>query len=209
AARAAPPREGRGGAAAQPSAAGGVTASAARELPLPDPRSLPFVEALYETFRRDPSAVAPSWRAYFERLRPDGADRAATPAGTERLALPDAAAFQARVDALVQAYRDRGHLAAAIDPLGGPAPGHPALALAYHGLTAADLERPCISPWDGTGPPVRLREVVDRLTAAYCGTLGVESAHIDDEARRRWIREAVEGAGAAPPLDPAARARAL
>jgi len=186
-----------------------VTPSAPRELPLPDPGSLPFVEALWETFRRDPSAVAPSWRAYFERLRPDGADRAATGDGAELAALPDAAAFQARVDALVQAYRDRGHLAARIDPLGGAAPGHPALALEHHGLAPADLERPCVSPWDGTGRTLRLREVVDRLTAAYCGTLGVESAHIDDEARRRWIREAVEGGGGRAPLDAAARARAL
>jgi 2-oxoglutarate dehydrogenase E1 component len=45
----------------------------------------------------------------------------------------------------------------------------------------------------------------DPLQALYAGTLAVECAHIDDAARRAWLRAAVEeGAGLPSPADPRA-----
>ena len=55
-----------------------------------------------------------------------------------------------------------------------------------------------IATLDPLGPqPARSS---DLLEAAYAGTLAVESAHIDDDARRAWLRSAVElGAGLPEP----------
>src|SRR5512134_521827 len=97
----------------------------------PDAPSVPnlaFVEDLYHAWVKDPSAVPDEWRRYFERLpeaegtapapesfpprRLDGA-RAAGPGGTVQAD----AAFQQKVDRLVAAYRDYGHLRADLDPL--------------------------------------------------------------------------------------------
>ena len=43
---------------------------------LPNSLNLPFVEALYADFLKDPSSVDPQWRRYFEALR--NGDRALT-----------------------------------------------------------------------------------------------------------------------------------
>ena len=44
-----------------------------------------------------------------------------------------------RATALVQAFRDHGHLLASIDPLGSEPPGHPQLSPAFHGTSADEL----------------------------------------------------------------------
>ena len=46
-----------------------------------------------------------------------------------------------RVARLIQAWRERGHLVADIDPLGVPRPPHPDLEPSAHGLTIWDLDR--------------------------------------------------------------------
>jgi len=94
------------------------------ELPAPSVPNLSFVEDLYYAWLADPTSVPEAWRGYFAglppapgaapapasfpRRRPDG--RAAAPAEGD-------AAFQAKVDRLVQAYREYGHLRADLDPL--------------------------------------------------------------------------------------------
>jgi 2-oxoglutarate dehydrogenase E1 component len=172
--------------------------------PLPDPGSVAFLETLYEAFRRDPSRVQEGWRAYFERLRLEDADgRRPGPApGGEGPAAPDDARVQAGVARLVQAYRDRGHLAARLDPLGAEPPGHPELDPAAHGLAPSDLDRACPSPWSATAT-LTVREILDRLARAYCGPIGIETAHVDDAGRRAWLHDAVEH-GSDPGRAPAA-----
>jgi 2-oxoglutarate dehydrogenase E1 component len=151
-----------------------------------------FLETLYEAFRRDPTGVPEGWRTYFERLSLDADGQRARAATPGEGALPlEAARFQSGVARLVQAYRDRGHLAARVDPLGSEPPGHPELDLAAHGLTPSDLDHACPSPWAGPAT-LTLREIRDRLAQAYCGAIGVESAHIDDPARRAWLQETLE-----------------
>jgi 2-oxoglutarate dehydrogenase E1 component len=164
------------------------------ELPSPD---LAFVENLYYAWLRDPSAVDAPWRTYFERLpiapgaapppegfaprRPDGRPRAAA-AGAD-------AAFQAKVDRLVQAYREFGHLRAKLDPLGLVRPAE-SFTLAQFGLSGADLDRPT---WDPEGRGDRtLRDLVARLEETYCRSLGVELAHLHDEDLRGWLEQRME-----------------
>ena len=48
---------------------------------------------------------------------------------------------QSGIASLIQAWRERGHLAADIDPLGIPRPAHPDLDPSAHGLTIWDLDR--------------------------------------------------------------------
>ncbi|MGH7337410.1 MAG: thiamine pyrophosphate-dependent enzyme, partial [Myxococcota bacterium] len=78
-----------------------------------------------------------------------------------------------------EAYRRFGHLEATLDPLGRlPVLRHPELTL--------------------EGPDAA------RARACYCGTLALESAQIDDPARRAWLAQRMESPP--PPLD---RARIL
>ncbi|HEY7337041.1 MAG TPA: multifunctional oxoglutarate decarboxylase/oxoglutarate dehydrogenase thiamine pyrophosphate-binding subunit/dihydrolipoyllysine-residue succinyltransferase subunit [Bryobacteraceae bacterium] len=110
-------------------------------------------------------------------------DRAAAPA-------PSADPIkQAAVAGLIQAWRERAHLIADIDPLGSPRGSHPELDLSTHGLTLWDLDRSFHADSFGVLP---LRALLDRLRQIYAGRLGAQYMHIDSPEERRWLRERLE-----------------
>ncbi len=177
------------------------------DAPVPNAPNLAFVEDLYYAWLEDPGSVDEAWRSYFERLprepgvarapegfrarRPDGSaaggERGSAPAPA--VAADAEAAFQARVDRLVQAYRDYGHLRADLDPLKLVRPAEK-LSLESFGLTKADLGRVCKDP-DGQGERT-LADLVSRLEETYCRTLGVELAHMHDADLRAWMQRQME-----------------
>ncbi|WP_377811377.1 2-oxoglutarate dehydrogenase E1 component (plasmid) [Azospirillum sp. A29] len=131
-----------------------------------------YLEALQERFRDDPASVDVSWRAVFQILDELGA------------VAPDLSASGGPASGPLslqhEEIRQRGHAAAALDPLGRAAP--PA------------------GPASGDAETMRLRRL-------YQGTLTLETAHIDDPALRSWLRDAYEGAADVPSAE--ARRRAL
>ncbi len=169
------------------------------DFPVPSVPNLPFVEDLYYGWLADPASVEEPWRRYFERLpRVPGAAPAPErfpphriDGGTATAAAParSDAAFQAKVDRLVQAHREYGHLRADLDPLGLVRPAEP-LALESFGLSDADLGRTCKDP--DAGAEVPLGELVARLKETYCRTMGVELAHMHDADLRRWMEQRME-----------------
>jgi 2-oxoglutarate dehydrogenase E1 component len=184
--------------------------------------NLAFVEELYAEFLRDPAAVEPEWRDYFQGL----ADSAGKPAGNgasprlgpsfrptsifnppaphrngadAALAAPpaapadDAAVRQERIDRLVRAYRVRGHLIARFDPLGQPRRQPSELKPEFYGLTADDMQRP-VSTWHIQGDDVRtVGSIIERLRNTYCRWIGAQFMHIDNATSREWLQERMEG----------------
>jgi len=169
-----------------------------------------YVEALYETWLADATAVAPQWRRYFESLKGREAgdvphaqviariEAAQRLNGHARTAAPvdDAhARKQAAVLRLLTAFRSRGHLAADLDPL-GLAAKHPApdLELAFHGLSAADLGIEYDTGTYAAAARLKLEELIARLKATYTGSIGAEFMHISDAEQRRWLYTRMEQA---------------
>ncbi|MBI5069359.1 MAG: 2-oxoglutarate dehydrogenase E1 component [Deltaproteobacteria bacterium] len=158
----------------------------------PSPPNLDYVEELYQRYRADPASVEPGWRSYFSSW-PEPAP-AGTPANghsAARAAVPAAGgdpAFQQRVDLLVQAYRERGHLQADLDPLDPGRATHEHIGLAGAGLSESDLDRP-VATADGV---TTLRDLQGRLRETYCRKLGVELAHLHDGELRRWLEARME-----------------
>jgi len=170
------------------------------DVPAPSVPNLAFVEGLYYAWLADPSSVAEPWRRYFDRLpptpgtapaprsfpprRPDGA-RAAGAGGAAQAD----AAFQARVDRLVSAYREFGHLRADLDPLRLTQRAE-RFSLQSFGLGEADLDRRCA---DGEGRSgATLRQLVAQLEETYCRSIGVEVAHMHDADLRLWLEQRME-----------------
>ncbi len=172
----------------------------------PSASNLPFVEELYFHWLRDPASVGEAWRRYFERLVPlapaerEGKGERAGPGRVAPHPAPLPAeraegevageAFQARVDRLIQAYREYGHLRARLDPLGLERRSANGFALSDFGLSEADLDRQVVTPNGGAAQT--LRELVQRLEETYCRTLGVELGHIHDEELRHWLEQRME-----------------
>src|ERR687887_668343 len=149
--------------------------------------NLDFVEKLYFDYLADPRSVEPEWRAYFERLprveaRPAHPfpRRADAPLGggscDECAEAVHYETIQFRVDRLVQAYREHGHLHAKLDPLGLERRGKEPISLSSFGLSEADLDALVLRETGTT----TLRELVARLEETYCRTLGVELAHLHE-----------------------------
>jgi multifunctional 2-oxoglutarate metabolism enzyme len=99
---------------------------------------------------------------------------------------------QAAVATFIQAWRERGHLAADIDPLGIPRPPAPDLELSAHRLTIWDLDRTFDA---GSFGVITLRDLIERLRLTYAGKMGVEFMHCEDPAERRWFLEQLEASG--------------
>ncbi len=178
----------------------------------PNTLSLPFVEGLYVQYLRDPQSVAPDWRKYFDDqlkgergmvrtavgpsfrpwsvFNPPGRD------GSDRQALRKEAAviaLQHRVDQLIRNYRVRGHRVARLDPLGLPLPELPELDPAYYGFADSDMELEFSAETLGGGNFFSLREIIQRLRATYCRSIGAQFMHIDDLFVREWLQERMEG----------------
>ena len=183
-----------------------------------------FIEQMYEDYLADPASVSPAWRQYFDTLKGREAGdvphslvmqrvqlaaklqavNAPVPVGEEH------AQGQGGVRKLVTAYRSRGHLQAELDPLGlmpkNPAPD---LELPFHSLSNADLDTE-FSTQTFFGPErMKLKDLLTRLKATYCGSIGAEFMHIADADQRRWMYERMERAAGTYPLSKDEKQRAL
>jgi 2-oxoglutarate dehydrogenase E1 component len=155
----------------------------------------PYMESVYADYLRDPGAVAPRWRAYFDALKASPQAALAAPiaraAGTG--APPDGGSEkQGAVSRLLQTTSNRGHLIARIDPLGLMQRERPrVLDPAYVGLSDADLDTEFYTGsrngWIASR--ATLREILARLEQVYCGTIGAEFAHVSDTDERLWLQD--------------------
>ena len=177
--------------------------------------NLAFAEELYFQFLRDPGSVEPAWRAYFQGL--DGGNNGA--ARTPAASIPPAAFARSifasapapkiaegnptasrtsvrllseRVQRLVEAYRELGHLNANLDPLGLVKRTGAPVRLEDQGLAEEDLDL-VFSSENVAGPDrTTLRDLVGLLRETYTRQIGVELAHLHDVELRGWLQNRME-----------------
>ena len=144
--------------------------------------NLAYLEQLYAEYLRNQSAVPESWQRYFAR------GPLVVPAVGHTAVEAAPAALQERLDMLVRNYRVRGHIVAALDPLGRTRPEPPELNVAAYGFSDEDMGRAVFF----AGRPLPLRDVIQRLRNTYCRAIGVQFMHIDDTVRREWLQDRME-----------------
>ena len=141
-----------------------------------------YLEALYERWHADPSSVDPAWRPFFQgfdlgrveagHAEADDAPALPAAAGGGRTATDVAHTRQGKVDSLIYHYRDNGHFAADLDPLGTTRPFPWQLELDSFGLAEADRHQIPIIPNVELSETIRLvmETIADRLAREYTGT---------------------------------------
>src|SRR6185503_275198 len=144
-----------------------------------------YIDLLFQKYQSDPRSVDAYWRAFFAGFEAGGGRQIGTAAGS---------VGPMSYEDLVHAYRELGHFVANLDPLGHNRPAHPLLELSEFGLTINDLDRQVgsgtfLGQTDGT-----LRDLIEKLRATYCGTIGVEFMEISDKAQREWLVQRMEPA---------------
>ncbi|WP_287928443.1 2-oxoglutarate dehydrogenase E1 component, partial [Thermus sp.] len=158
-----------------------------------------YLEALYRAYLEDPFSLPEEWRRYFSALALEGSRREPLEDGrraTPPLAEPVDLAFLLKVERLVQAYRELGHLAARIDPLGRERPRPKELSLEAHGLLREDLFR-SLPPFFGAPT---LGDLLGRLEEVYLGPVGFEVVHTEPE-ERAWLLSRIEAPWPKPPRE--------
>ncbi len=175
-----------------------------------------LVDEIRQRYEVDPTSVHPSWGKLFEHEREGAGDEvpaeeteAAGPAAVPVTLDRAAAEKHARVLRLIHSYRARGHRVANIDPLGGQPSYFPELDPAHYGFGHDDMDRPFIAGDLPGGPVQTLRQIVERLRATYCRSVGVEFTHIQDPGRKGWLQRRLEESGNTTPLDTKERLRIL
>ena len=154
-----------------------------------------LIDQNYESWRKDPSSVDSTWRAFFEGFELGSVAQkngAATASPKKNGADSGEVPLQTRVDGLVYAYRTLGHTIAQIDPLAKSRSENPLLSLRELGFDAKDLDLVVSSKFYLGGKKMKLREMISSLERIYCGPIGVEFMHIQNTRVRNWVREQLE-----------------
>ncbi len=151
-----------------------------------NPSSTAYVEELLAQYQANPASVSPEWQAYFLGIE---ANTITPSAGTGSSVSSAAAAKQVGVHRLIRAWRMRGHLAAHLNPLSPTPPETLAeLTLNFYGLSEADLDSEFMTEGVVGQPTGKLRGILTALQRAYGGTIGVETANVQDNDSRKWVR---------------------
>ena len=171
-----------------------------------------LVEEIRSRYEVDPSSVHSSWATLFgpepgsieiPAARPDPPP---DPGPGARGEIPSPLAEpHAGVLRLIDAFRARGHRAADTDPLGMGCNHFPELEPAHCGIDGDDLDRLYMAGDLPGGDVQPLGQILARLKAAYCGTIGIEFTHIQDAGRRNWLQGQMEEARNRPQFDSAQR----
>jgi 2-oxoglutarate dehydrogenase E1 component len=159
-----------------------------------------LIEEMYRLWQDNPDGVDPTWRAFFQgfTLASSGSPIAEAFEGQSSQAPIIDSLKQSHVHYLIAAYRAIGHLQAHLDPLGvAPAPVQK-LSLDQFQLGDADLDTAFdVGTYLGGGQ-MKLRDVIASLKRTYCGHVGVEYAHIQDQECRLWLQERIESTALQP-----------
>ena len=102
--------------------------------------------------------------------------------------------------ALVRAFRNFGHLAAKLDPLGADPTGDPSLDPGRLGLTPEITARIPAEVLRIYVPGQTLADALPHLRATYCGTIAYEVEHIGSHQERVWLRQVIESGEHRRPL---------
>ena len=173
--------------------------------------NLAYMELLYSQYRRDPQSVSPEWQHYFAETidgKKNGESRLApsfTPRSIFNPATPSApaaagvlqldahtAGIHERLYEMIRNHRTRGHMIAAIDPLGAPRPRMPELELDYYGFSESELDMLVNSATLPYNTPLTVREIFRRLRNTYCRSIGAQFMHIGDATIRQWLQHRME-----------------
>ncbi|MDF2690970.1 MAG: 2-oxoglutarate dehydrogenase component [Gammaproteobacteria bacterium] len=161
-----------------------------------------YLEALYESFVKDPASVDPSWQRYFSQIaskqepihseiRQHFIELAKHPV-LAQVVTTGGSAKSLAVYELIEAYRCYAHRKAKIDPLGMiKVPALEQLNLNTYNLASELNAEFAFSDWN-QAKPQSLKAIVEKLEQLYCGSIGYEYMHISNPEEKKWFQNKIE-----------------
>ena len=167
-----------------------------------------YLESLYESYLDNPLSVPDDWKIYFDSLpRVNGSKKevshkeivnrfkeAEVNPSIKPAIRSSVNSNQIQVIKLIQAYRNRGHQKAKLDPLGLKPIRHcDDLDLSFYDLDESNLSDVFDTDTLKIGKDsATLSEIIQALESIYCNTLGIEYNYISSLEERTWFQNRLE-----------------
>eukprot|EP00040_Diaphanoeca_grandis_P031053 m.184966 g.184966 ORF g.184966 m.184966 type:complete len:993 (-) comp32214_c3_seq1:110-3088(-) len=172
-----------------------------------------YAVSMYDAWAKDPSSVHSAWASAFSKYPKEQVFDMVRPVDVQMSGGDGALSEQLildhmKVQALIRAYRVRGHIAADVNPLSSQGSleysAHvvpdPKLNLSDYGFSDADLDRTFsilgVSSYETLFPQdtksLTLRDITQRLEKLYCGNVGYQFKFIQNDDENRWIQQKIE-----------------
>ena len=161
-----------------------------------------YVAEQYRRYKADPRSVGEEWALFFAGFELGASSNGAAVGGVAAGVPAATSAPVIGVFDLVHSYRELGYLVADLNPLAPKPAGHPLLEPSEFGFGDEDLDRVVSCGGFRGCSRTSIRDLIARLQATYCGTLGVEYMHIQDQEQRVWLQERMETTSNRPDLSP-------
>ncbi|MBN1949936.1 MAG: 2-oxoglutarate dehydrogenase E1 component [Bacteroidales bacterium] len=145
------------------------------------------IEKFYQQYLKDPEAVEPSWRFFFQGFELARNTWPEKP-GTASVNMDK----EFKVINLINAYRRRGHLFTKTNPVRSRRTYKPTLEISNYGLSDADLDTVFQAGTDIGIGAASLRDIVVFLEETYCRSIGSEYLFIRHPEKIDWIQSRIE-----------------
>lgn len=145
------------------------------------------VDALYQQYLQDPGSVDYGWQKFFEGFELARTQYPSKPAASGAGSMEFSKEF--RVMALIQGYRQRGHLFTKTNPVRERRKYFPTLDIENFGLGKEDLNTVFQAGAEIGIGPATLQQIIEHLQAIYCNHIGIEFTYIRDPERVEWLKK--------------------
>lgn len=147
-----------------------------------------FIGDLYEQYQKNPDAVEPSWRSFFQGYDLANENYSLTDEEVS-VEVPEEVRKEFLVIDLINGYRTRGHLFTKTNPVRDRRTYTPTLDVENFGLNQTDLST-VFSAGEilGIGPK-SLAEIINYLKSVFCESIGVEYMYVRNPEELKWWNE--------------------
>lgn len=156
-----------------------------------------YIDGLYETYQKEPDQLDTSWQKFFEgfdfaRQFGTGESNEVKPTSTTHAHAPEGVEKEFAVAALIEAYRNRGHLLANTNPVRKRKDRKPMLDIADFGLLESDLNSTFKACELFNMPGATLGKLLEKLQKTFQGKIGFEFAYVRDPQQKSWLLNKIE-----------------
>ncbi|MBK9271562.1 MAG: 2-oxoglutarate dehydrogenase E1 component [Saprospiraceae bacterium] len=144
-----------------------------------------YIEDLYQKWSKDPESVDFEWSRFFQGFNMGLGQ-------SENNHKPEFLPKELSVFALIEAYRQRGHLLSDTNPIRTRKDRKPGLSIGDFGLSESDLKEEFIATSVLLGRKGTLAELIAQLRKIYCEKIGFEYQYIEDQKKYQWLKKEIE-----------------
>jgi 2-oxoglutarate dehydrogenase E1 component len=144
-----------------------------------------FISDLYEQYQKNPDAIEPSWRSFFQGYDLANENYSLTDEEVS-VEIPEEVRKEFLVIDLINGYRTRGHLFTKTNPVRERRKYKPTLDIDNFGLSNKDLST-VFNAGEILGMGASsLSEIIAHLELIYCDSIGVEYMYVRNPEELKW-----------------------